>query len=103
MRKNVPFVWDQKCQNSLDLVKEILTSPPVLVYPDPNEKYHLFTDASNFTWSVTLTQEGVIQTPKGKEVNSYPLPFTVVHSRDLRLTGQPSKKKQLLFIEVSND
>ena len=45
MRKNVPFVWDQKCQDSLDLVKEILTSPPVLVYPDPNEKYHLFTDS----------------------------------------------------------
>ena len=31
MRKNVPFVWDQKCQDSLDLVKEILTSPPMLV------------------------------------------------------------------------
>ena len=102
-RKNVPFVWDQKCQNSLDLVKEILTSPPVLVYPDPNEKYHLFMDASNFTWLVALMQERVIRLRKERKVNFYPLPFTVVHSRDLRLTGQPSKKKQLLFIEVSND
>ena len=75
MRKNVPFVWDQKCQNSLDLAKEILTSPPVLVYPDPNEKYHLFTDASNFTWSAALTQERVIQTPKEKESKFLPIAF----------------------------
>ena len=74
-RKNVPFVWDQKCQDSLDLAKEILTSPPVLVYPDPNEKYHLFTDASNFTWSVALTQERVMQTSKGKESKFLPIAF----------------------------
>ena len=74
-RKNVPFVWDQKCQNSLDLVKEILTSPTILVYPDPNEKYHLFMDTSNFTWSVALTQERVIQTLKGKESKFLPIAF----------------------------
>ena len=74
-RKNVPFMWDQKCQDSLDLAKEILTSPPVLIYPDPNEKYHLFTDASNFTWSAALTQESVIQTPKGKESTFLPIAF----------------------------
>ena len=74
-RKNVPFVWDQKCQDSLDLAKEILTSPPVLIYPDPNEKYHLFTDASNATWLVALTQERVIQTPKGKEKKFLPIAF----------------------------
>ena len=75
MRKNVPFIWDQKCQDSLDLAKEILTSPPVLIYPDPNEKYHLFTDASNFTWSAALMQERVIQTPKGKESKFLPIAF----------------------------
>ena len=74
-RKNVPFVWDQKCQNSLDLAKEILTSPPILVYPDPNEKYHLFTDASNFTWSAALMQDRVIQTLKGKESKFLPIAF----------------------------
>ena len=100
-RKNVPFVWDQKCQDSLDLVKEILTSPPMLIYPDPNKKYHLFTDASNFTWSVALMQERVIR--KERKVNFYPLPFTVAHSRDPRSTGQLFKKKQLPFIEVLND
>ena len=56
-RKNVPFMWDQKYQDSLNLAKEVLTNPPVLIYLDPNEKYHLFTEASNYTWSAALTQE----------------------------------------------
>ena len=46
-RKNVPFIWDQKCQDGLNLAKEVLTNQPVLIYLDPNKKYHLFTDASN--------------------------------------------------------
>ena len=75
MRKNVPFIWDQKCQDSLNLAKEILTNPSVLIYPDPNEKYHLFTDASNYTWSAALTQEREIETPKGREKHFLPITF----------------------------
>ena len=74
-RKNVPFMWDQKCQDSLNLAKEVLTNPPVLTYLDPNEKYHLFTDASNYTWSAVLMQEREIETPKGKERHFLPIAF----------------------------
>ena len=74
-RKNVPFIWDQKCQDSLNLAKEVLTNPPVLIYPDPNEKYHLFTDASNYTWLTALTQEREIDTLKGKEKHFLPIAF----------------------------
>ena len=30
---------------------------PILVYPDPNKPYVLFTDASKYAWSCVLTQE----------------------------------------------
>ena len=53
-RKNVPFVQDQKCQDSLNLAKEVSIKPLVLIYPNQNEKYHLLTDASNYTWSAAL-------------------------------------------------
>ena len=33
-----------------------MTNSPVLIYSDPNKQYHLFTDASNHTWSGVLTQ-----------------------------------------------
>ena len=74
-RKNVPFILDQKCQDSLNLAKEVLTNPPVLIYPDPNEKYHSFTDASNYTWSAALTQERETDTLKGKEKHFMPIAF----------------------------
>ena len=64
-----------KIQDSLDVAKEILTSPPVLVYPGPNQEYHLFMDASNFSWSAALTQERVIQTLKGEESKFLPIAF----------------------------
>ena len=30
---------------------------PILVYPDPNTPYTLFTDASKYAWSAVLMQE----------------------------------------------
>ena len=55
-RKNTPFVWDEKCQKSLDFAKKHLESAPVMIYPDKSKPFHLFTDASNYTWSAALMQ-----------------------------------------------
>ena len=55
-RKNTSFVWDDKCQKSLELAKIHLESSPIMVYPDKSKPFHLFTDASNFTWSAVLMQ-----------------------------------------------
>ena len=30
---------------------------PILMYPDPNLPYALFTDASKYAWACVLTQE----------------------------------------------
>ena len=55
-RKNAPFEWDEKCQNALALAKEHLESAPIMIYPDKSKPFHLFTDASNYTWSAVLMQ-----------------------------------------------
>ena len=54
-KKNVLFVWTAACQTALDTIKHAITNSPVLIYPDPNKQYHLFTDASNHTKSGVLT------------------------------------------------
>ncbi|CAL8087444.1 unnamed protein product [Prunus armeniaca] len=33
MKKDVPFVWDQACQNALESIKQYLLNPPVLMAP----------------------------------------------------------------------
>ena len=44
-RKGVPFVWDAKCEDSFRLLKEKLTTAPVLVIPDPTKNFQVYCDA----------------------------------------------------------
>ena len=52
-------MWTSKHQLAFDTLKDCLMQSPILVYPDPNREYHLFTDASKYTWSAILMQEDV--------------------------------------------
>ena len=56
-KKNTKFQWTEKCQLEFDTLKKYLTEGPILVYPDPDKDYHLFTDVSKETWSAVLMQD----------------------------------------------
>ena len=44
-KKNAVFVFGQQLvQAALDTIEHTITNNPVLIYPDPNKQYHLFTD-----------------------------------------------------------
>ena len=66
-RKDVPFEWTLICQESFELLKTSLMTEPILMYPDPNYPYVLFTDASKYAWACVLTQEKIHHI-EGKEV-----------------------------------
>ena len=55
-KKGVKFVWDEKCQTAFDTLKNALTNPPILAYPDINKKFILQTDASNRAIGAVLLQ-----------------------------------------------
>ena len=46
-RKGVEFIGTKVCQESFELLKQKLLERPILVYPDLNKPYVLFTDAAN--------------------------------------------------------
>ena len=56
-RKDVEFEWTSVCQESFELLKASLMTDHILIYPDPNLSYVLFTDASKYAWACVLTQE----------------------------------------------
>ena len=54
--KDVPFVWNSSCQSSFDKLKGLLTTAPILAYPNDRDLFILDTDASNYSISGVLSQ-----------------------------------------------
>ena len=58
-----PFQWNEACQLAFEALKQKLTTPPILAYPNFKEPFLVFTDASDVAIGGVL---GQIQ--NGKEV-----------------------------------
>jgi hypothetical protein len=57
-KKETKFNWSQKCQDSFNKLKELLTTAPILKVEDPYKDFRVCVDASNEGLSGVLTQEG---------------------------------------------
>ena len=56
-RKYAHFKWSEIHQRAFEYLKDSLTAVPLLVYPDSNKPYVLYTDASDTCLGACLTQE----------------------------------------------
>ena len=54
---NVKFEWTEQCTKAFNHLRELLMEYMILRYPDPTQKYILYTDASGIGWSGVLMQE----------------------------------------------
>ena len=56
-KKDVTFAWSPECQESFEELKHLLTTSPVLAFPDFSWRFILETDASGAGLGVVLAQE----------------------------------------------
>jgi hypothetical protein len=56
-RKSRPFVWTEEVEKAFDDLKRYLTSPSVMVAPDPGETLLLYATASTEVVSIVLVVE----------------------------------------------
>ena len=56
-KKDVEFKWTPKCENCFQILKDFLQKAPILMYPDPQTSYRLYTDASKYAHAGVLTQQ----------------------------------------------
>jgi len=56
LRKNTPFVWNRRTYEAFITLKDLLTSEPLLQYPDYTKPFVLSTDASNEALGAILSQ-----------------------------------------------
>ena len=57
-QKNAKFVWSDACENSFQLLKEKLTTTPVLTLPNGEDKFTVYCDASRVGLDYVLMQNG---------------------------------------------
>jgi hypothetical protein len=57
LKKGVKFVWDKKCENAFQTLKQYLTSSPVFAQPDNSKPYEVYCDASGTGLGCVLMQE----------------------------------------------
>lgn len=55
-KKNVPFLWTDKQQYAFEILKQKLSTDPILQYPDFTKPFVLTTDASGYAISGILSQ-----------------------------------------------
>lgn len=55
-KKYAHFKWTDEHQKAFDYIKGSLIVVPLLIYPNPNDPYILYTDASNSCIGACLTQ-----------------------------------------------
>ena len=56
-KKEASFTWTTECEKAFNHFKTILTSEPLLAYPNFRETFYLYTDASNKGIGFTLGQK----------------------------------------------
>jgi hypothetical protein len=57
LKKGVKFVWDEKCENAFQTMKQYLTSALVLAHPDNSKPYEVYRDASGTGLVVSLCKK----------------------------------------------
>lgn len=73
-KKDIPFFWDENCQQALDGIKSYLLNPPVLAAPIPGKELILYTTALDESLGALLEQEN----ENGKENALYYLSRVLV-------------------------
>ncbi|KAA3484780.1 DNA/RNA polymerases superfamily protein [Gossypium australe] len=58
LQKDVKSEWSEKCQQSFDQLKTLLTKVPVLVQPESGKEFVIYSDASLNSLGCVLMQEG---------------------------------------------
>ncbi len=86
-KKNVPFVWSEECQHSFACLKDNLMKAPIMAYPNYNNPFTLYTDASSFSVGAVLCQsqsgtERVIAYA-GRSLNKSELNYTITEKECL--------------------
>lgn len=76
-KKETKFVWTTKCQKNLDTVKQMLSRKVTLSYPNFNQPFSIYTDASTRQLGAVIEQNGKPLAFYSRKLNDAQTRYTV--------------------------
>ncbi len=55
-QKGATFDWSLECEDAFTSLRDALTHPPIMAYPDPSQPFIIYTDASHAAIGCVLSQ-----------------------------------------------
>ena len=83
LRKNIIFGWSDECQQSMDELKERLTMAPILILPNNESDFVIYSDASWNGLGCVLMQNGRIISYISRQLKPHKKKYPI---HDLELT-----------------
>ena len=84
LRKNAPFEWTYKCEESFQTLKEKLTTTPVLAVPETGKDYTVYCDASKDGIRCVLMQDRKVITYGSRQLRPHEVNYP---THDLELAA----------------
>ena len=91
LRKNVPFEWTEKCEQSFQELKKKLTTSPVLAVPETGKDYTVYCDASKNGLGCVLMQDHKVIAYGSRQLKPHELNYP---THDLELAAVVYALKQ---------
>ncbi|WMV41510.1 hypothetical protein MTR67_034895, partial [Solanum verrucosum] len=99
LQKEVKFIWDDKCQESFETLKSLLTQAPILSLPIEGKEYVVYSDASHNGLGCVLMQEGKVISYASRKLKPHELNYP---THDLELAAELNLR-QRRWLELIKD
>jgi hypothetical protein len=58
LKKRAPIKWADEMQQAFDIMCLLMAANALAAYPDPNKRFNVYTDVSDFQLGACIIQEG---------------------------------------------
>ncbi|KAA3487359.1 reverse transcriptase [Gossypium australe] len=100
LQTDVKFEWSEKCQQSFEKLKALLTEAPILVQPELRKEFVIYSDASLNGLGCVLMQEGKVVAYALRQLKPHKKNYP---THDLELAAIDLNLRQRRWLELLKD